>query len=399
MAELLAVVGGGVAGTTAAEVARSLNPEAHIVVFSAERELLYSRVLLPKYCEGKIPREKVFLRSPEWYAKHRIELVYDRVLHVGGGVNGVVLERVGTATVASRVLIATGGRPKNNDWYADSRAHSLQTLADADRIIASMEHAKQSGVPLKAVVIGGSFIAMEFVNILSHHGFSVEVRLRGSRLFSHLLPQAMSDVVRAHIEAQGVRVCLTASEQPVADDCCFIGVGTGLEIEVPTADPTGKDALLPEIPSERGRFMRGKEGGVLASEDLRISGWVDSDGEEQDVVRVVGDCVEFADVLAGRTHVAGNWMNAQMQGRYGGAWLAGKPIAEPYRCVTSYSINVLGMDIVALGDAAIAAEGTQVREVAHGSGFAVECWRSERLVGVTLLNANLMRPHYAKQLS
>jgi nitrite reductase (NADH) large subunit len=380
MAEVLVVVGGGVAGITAAEVARSLNPEARIVVFSDEEERLYSRVLLPKYCEGKIAREKVFLRKQEWAAQQAIEVVHAHVDHLGmrdGGVGVVCGEK---EWVAHRVLVATGGKPREHRWRTDARAHHLQTLADADRLIAAMESAKERGGVLRAVVMGGSFIAMEFVNILTHHGFQVEVRLRGDRLFSHLLPQAMSDVVRAHVEARGVRVVSRAAEEPIDDDVCLIGVGTGIEMQAPNHLPLGP------------------EGGVFAGEELAVEGW-SAPGTDTSLLRTAGDCAEFADVQAERRHIAGNWMNATMQGRYAGAWLAGKPLSEPYRCTTSYNITVLGLDVVALGDAAIGVSDTRVEVVAHEGGFAVECWRRGRLVGVTLVNANAMRAHYAKQLS
>lgn len=143
MAEHLVIVGGGVAGTMAAEVARSVNPTAQITIFSTERELLYSRVLLPKYCEGIIPRERVFLKKPEWYAQQCVDLQFNRVVHISAMETGVLVELASSTVRADRVLIATGGRPNNHPLYADTRSHCLQTIADADRLIASIDHIKQ----------------------------------------------------------------------------------------------------------------------------------------------------------------------------------------------------------------------------------------------------------------
>ena len=61
------IIGGGVAGTTAAEELRKIDRTGEITLVSEEHEPLYSRVLLPHYLKGKIPRERVFLKKEAWY--------------------------------------------------------------------------------------------------------------------------------------------------------------------------------------------------------------------------------------------------------------------------------------------------------------------------------------------
>jgi len=69
------IIGGGAAGTTAAGVIRTLNPNAKITILSGENYRLYSRVLLPNYIRGEITREQLFLKNPMWYRENQIELV------------------------------------------------------------------------------------------------------------------------------------------------------------------------------------------------------------------------------------------------------------------------------------------------------------------------------------
>ena len=61
------IIGGGVAGVTAAETIRSRDPIGTIGVFSAEPYRLYSRVLLPHYVKGEMERGKLFLRKEDDY--------------------------------------------------------------------------------------------------------------------------------------------------------------------------------------------------------------------------------------------------------------------------------------------------------------------------------------------
>ena len=71
----IVIIGGGIAGTTAAEEIRKANKDARITIIEQEFHPLYSRVLLPHYIKGKVPRERVFLKKPEWYAENNIELM------------------------------------------------------------------------------------------------------------------------------------------------------------------------------------------------------------------------------------------------------------------------------------------------------------------------------------
>ena len=65
------IIGGGVAGTSAAEAIRSKDPSGRIVVVSDEAHLFYSRILVskPHFLLGTLPFEKVFLRNQDWYTK------------------------------------------------------------------------------------------------------------------------------------------------------------------------------------------------------------------------------------------------------------------------------------------------------------------------------------------
>ena len=68
-------VGGGVAGSTAAEVFRSLKSDASIAIVSDENYEEYSRILLSNYIRGEIEREKLFLKKASWYLEKNIELI------------------------------------------------------------------------------------------------------------------------------------------------------------------------------------------------------------------------------------------------------------------------------------------------------------------------------------
>jgi len=68
------IIGGGIAGTTAAETYRRYNADASIVILNKEPELLYSRVLLFQLLKHEVTEAQVFLRKLEEYQAKKIDI-------------------------------------------------------------------------------------------------------------------------------------------------------------------------------------------------------------------------------------------------------------------------------------------------------------------------------------
>ncbi len=71
------IIGGGIAGVSAAEAIRSLDANASITIISGERDLPYFRMSLTRYLAGEVVREKLDLHDPAWYQANQIELFTD----------------------------------------------------------------------------------------------------------------------------------------------------------------------------------------------------------------------------------------------------------------------------------------------------------------------------------
>ena len=72
---MYAIIGGGIAGTTAAETIRARDAKAAITLISHEPYPLYSRVLLPSFVMGSASREKLMMRSLADYRERRIDFL------------------------------------------------------------------------------------------------------------------------------------------------------------------------------------------------------------------------------------------------------------------------------------------------------------------------------------
>ena len=74
------IIGGGIAGTTAAETIRGRDKDGSIVILSAEPYPLYSRIMLSKrgFFLGQIPEDRIWLKTKEWYGQNDISLLAGR---------------------------------------------------------------------------------------------------------------------------------------------------------------------------------------------------------------------------------------------------------------------------------------------------------------------------------
>ncbi|MCH8049335.1 FAD-dependent oxidoreductase [Patescibacteria group bacterium] len=128
------IIGGGIAGTTAAEEIRKQDPKSEITIIEQEQHPCYSRVLLPHYITGKVIRDRVFIKKPDWYKEQKIELQ--------AGVRAVEIdvENMHVRTSQERelpydkLLITSGG--ELNLIPDDKRGLSyLRTIDDADHLL------------------------------------------------------------------------------------------------------------------------------------------------------------------------------------------------------------------------------------------------------------------------
>ena len=160
------VVGGGIAGTAAAEAVRARDPRAKIAILEDENHLLYSRVFLPAYSRGEVGLEKVMLRAISDYETKRLDI------YLGEDVSRIDFERREARTYSGKVysykklLLSSGGRAESWQFEKEfsDRILRLQTLENAERIRAIVKEGKIKSV----LVVGGGFIPLDFFNIFKN---------------------------------------------------------------------------------------------------------------------------------------------------------------------------------------------------------------------------------------
>lgn len=365
------IIGGGVAGTTAAGELRKLDAEAEIVLISEEFHPLYSRVLLPHFLKGKIPRERVFLKKESWYSQQNIEWMTGvRVDQIDTKNKQVVLSDQ-RELAYDKLLITTGGEVRHAQ--EDLRGVSyFRTLDDADHLQQLvMERADH-----RAVVFGGGFIACEYVNFFAHHNIPTSVVFRGAHLFASCLDEQSGALIEAHLRAHEVTVIPHQTIEALLGDqelsgvritsqtlpATILGVGIGIKTDVALLNGTG----------------------IETGCGIKTNAYLETTVND---VYAAGDVAEFFDTTVFRERQVGNWMSAMSQGRHAAQVMAGE--RTEFSLVSSYATNILGLEIIFVGDTS-REHADQIRVIGDSaSGGVTQVFvRGGVVVGATMVGRN-----------
>lgn len=364
------IVGAGMAGTTAAEEIRKIDKEGSIVLLSEEPHRLYSRVLLPHYIKGKIERERVFLKKPDWYLNQNIEFYPSVTVTKLDLKNRFVATSDGREHEYDKLLLATGGEVETLGGEPRGVSY-FRTLDDADQLLQLLNEQ-----PTRAGIIGGGFIALEYINIFADRKIPADLFLRGDRFFGKVLDEDSSALIREKAEADGIVVHTNAIDVEMMGEKTLTGVRVGSK-EYPLTMLGVGIGIRPDL-----AWI--KEAGVEVQKGIVANAYLETNVPD---VFTAGDIAEYDDLIGGRRLITGNWMNATMQGRTVGKTMTGERTA--FELVSSYSTNCRGMEIIFIGDTDRGAAERVVVEGSKAEGGVVQLFvRDERVVGATLVNRN-----------
>jgi NAD(P)H-nitrite reductase large subunit len=372
------IIGNGVAGTTAAETLRKLDPNCNIHVLTNEPYPLYNRVSLPRFLQGVIGEQKVMMRDFAWHEQRAIHLVTETMVTSVDTEERVVVTDRGEHLSYDALLVATGG------WANPLRVpgtegtkhiYNFVTLDDAKTIIARIQESRT------AVGYGGSFIAYELCDGFAMRKLNTTWIMRGpcwlrtcldldggevvdtiARKFG--VEVIHGDEIEAVVPHQGVPsyVKTKKGRQIQAD---LIGVGLGISLNT---------ALLTRTPVQVRK-------GILVNEYLETN---------VPGVYAAGDVAEFFDPTIGQHHTMGTWDNALAHGRIAGTNMAGGH--QAYIDVPTYTSPLFDVNIAVIGTAE--SNNPEVEQIARrepgekgNENYRKLFFRENKLVGVLMIGS------------
>jgi 3-phenylpropionate/trans-cinnamate dioxygenase ferredoxin reductase subunit len=301
MTQTFVIVGASHASVQAIDTLRREGHQGPIVLVGDEPHLPYNRPpLSKKFLSGELERDRLLLRSPQFYEQARVEV------RLGVRVTAIDRERRrlrlgdGGELGYDRLLLCVGSRPRNLDAPGHDLAgiHCLRTIADVEAIRGDLQDAR------RLVVVGAGYVGLEAAASARHLGLDVTVLEMADRPLNRVVAPQLSDFFLRRHAREGVSIhcgttvtafegdgrvrAVVCGDRTFPADLVIVGVG-----------------ILPDVSLAAAAGLR-CENGV----------WVDEQCQTSDPnIWAAGDCTNHPSVRYGRRVRLESVDNAVEQGR------------------------------------------------------------------------------------
>lgn len=294
------ILGGGIAGLSAAKAARETAPEASLCLVCGEAVLPYSRPMLTKIPLEQYNVEHTLVQPPAWYRENRVNvLLGTRVLSLNAQAQTV--ETTAGTLAYGKCVYALGASNFVPPFYGNNLPGVLDIRSYGD-----MYAIKRHGLGAQnAVIVGGGVIGLEAAYILAERGLSVTVLETAPYLLPRLLDEDSARLLASRITAfrvhTGVKVLGIAGEKRAE----------AVEVEGMPPFPAQMVILSCGV---RANASAAQQAGVQMGRSIIVNSRMET---SLPGLYACGDCAEFEGVNTGL------WAQAKAQGAVAGANAAG----------------------------------------------------------------------------
>ncbi len=205
------IIGNGISGIIFSKTLRELDKKVEIDVFAKEKYHYYPRPNLIEFLAGKIPYERIFAFSEDWYREQNINIQLNKpVKKILPDLQEIELQN-GKRENYDRLLFTSGSHSFIPPFKGVDKqgVFTLRTIDDAFKILEYLESHQ------KVVIIGGGVLGLEIARALKSRGAEVEV----VEFFDYLLGRQLdfqgASVLKNQIENMGIKVHLGMATEEV----------------------------------------------------------------------------------------------------------------------------------------------------------------------------------------
>jgi 3-phenylpropionate/trans-cinnamate dioxygenase ferredoxin reductase subunit len=197
------IVGAGQAGAALAAKLRALGHQDEILMLGDEPAPPYQRPPLSKaYLLGDMAEDRLWLRAPEFWAEHSVELRLGQMV-TGLDPAAKTVTVAGEALTYDQLALTTGSTPRTLPASIGGElegVYTVRTLADVD----AMRGEFRPGA--RVIIVGGGYIGLEAAAVASKLGLHVTVLEMAPRILQRVASPETSAYVRALHQSHGVKV-------------------------------------------------------------------------------------------------------------------------------------------------------------------------------------------------
>lgn len=229
------IVGGGLAGASAVEGIRQVDPGRPILLIGSEPDLPYERPPLTKQLwTGGTTIEKTRLHDQGFYDRHHVDLRLGRTISGLDASAWTLRDSDGQTIRYERLLLATGGTPRRLDIPGGdlNGVRYYRTLSDY-RALREVAEAGKS-----VIVIGGGFIGSELAASLCQNKLKTTMIFPSQWLVSRVFPESLGRYLTRQYQARGVTVHTGDTPVSIAQN------GSGLVVNTKNGEALQADLVV-----------------------------------------------------------------------------------------------------------------------------------------------------------
>lgn len=367
------IVGGGVAGATAAEVLRRHDARASIHVITAEPYRFYERKMLskPDFFLGQAPFESVFMKPESWFEHHQIGTTLGHPATKLDVAKKTVTVDSGEQFAYGKLLIATGVSvcPWEVPGADKESVLHLRTLDDAKQVIAAVRTAQ------RAVIVGGGFIGYEMCHLLATAKIDTTLVIREKYFWEPMLDEGTGRMIEAALEKAGIYIIHQALVEEVVGDQHATGV------KLNNGQTLMADLVMVGIGTTCAlEWVAGT--GIACHRGILTNEYLETNLPD---IWAAGDVAEYKDLILHESVQMGNWENAHLQGRAAAMNMLGH--RHPFHHVSFYTTRGFGIALSFVGDIRVNEGRTVLRRGSPEAGaYTRIILDGNRVLGATMLN-------------
>ena len=300
------IIGNSAAATACIEGIRSQDKKGEIVVISSENRSAYGRPLISYALLGKIKKEDMDYRSPEFYKANNVKLkLGETVTKIDAKAKQVVLES-GEKVAYDKLLVATGSRPFVPPLAGLDKVEkkfTFMTYADMEAIEAVISLDK------RVLVLGAGLIGLKCTEGLLARVGKVTVVDMSDRILPSVLDSEGAAIVQKYLEECGVNFVLGDSAEAFGENSVTLKSGKKIDFDI-LVIAVGVRPNVEIVRDAGGKVNKG----IIVYDSMKTS-LAD--------IYAAGDCVEGYDKSIGSNRILALLPNAAFQGKCAGINMAG----------------------------------------------------------------------------
>jgi nitrite reductase (NADH) large subunit len=373
--ERLVIVGNGMAGLRFIERLNTHAPDRFdVTVVGAESAPAYNRVLLSSLLAEEIDEAACRFRDRSWYLRQGVRLITGAPATAIDTIEREVVVGDFTTLPFDRLVIATGSSPIRlpKPGMDLPGVVTFRDLAD----VAAIRTAARAGA--RAVVIGGGLLGLEAAYGLARLGIDTTLLHVMDRLMERQLDHRAARLVKAAMEAKGVRVLLQA------DTAAIEGEGRVEQVRLAGGRALPADLVVMAV-GVRPHTELARAAGLEIGRGILVD---DLMGTSAPGIYAIGECAEHRGIAYGLVEPAYEQADTLAR-RLGG------DEAAYQGSVLATSLKVSGVPVFSAGIVADEADGEPILLSCPASGtYRKLLIRDGRLVGALLVGDAAEGPWY-----